>query len=130
MTELDARSLYVARRHGGLASICGEAPTAVDSARMYFLHNLEAMTPRIPKVGYLFGAQLSTADILLMTCLDWASAADIALPQQMLEGAEPQLSGQYDGVVASCAAPGTRHDRGRRRCERRQREHLGASRQI
>jgi glutathione S-transferase len=84
MTELDAGSLYVVRRYEGLASIYGEAPAAVDSARAYFLHNLEAMTPRIAKAEYLFGELLSTADILLMTCLDWASAADIALPQQAL----------------------------------------------
>src|SRR5256885_10211908 len=31
MTELDAGSLYVVRRHEGLASIYGEAPSAVDS---------------------------------------------------------------------------------------------------
>jgi glutathione S-transferase len=85
MTELDASSLYVVRRHEGLAVIYGEAPAAVDSAKAYFLHNLEAMTPRIAKAGYLLGERLSTADILLMTCLDWASAADIALPQEMVD---------------------------------------------
>jgi glutathione S-transferase len=85
MTELDAGSLYVVRRHEGLASIYGEAPVAVDSAKVYFLHNLEAMTPRIAKARYLFGELLSTADILLMTCLDWASAVDIVIPQQMVD---------------------------------------------
>jgi glutathione S-transferase len=82
MTELDAGALYVVRRHEGLASIYGEAPLAVNSARAYFLHNLEAMTPRIAKSQYLFGELLSTADILLMTCLDWASACGIVLPQE------------------------------------------------
>jgi len=81
MTELDAASLYVVRRHEGLASIYGEAPSAVDSGKAYFLHNLEAMTPRIAKAEYLFGELLSTADILLTTCLDWAAASGIALPQ-------------------------------------------------
>jgi glutathione S-transferase len=85
MTELDASSLYVVRRHEGLASLYGHAPAAVDSAKAYFLHNLEAMTPRIPKSGYLFGDLLSTADILLMTCLDWASAVDIALLPRVLD---------------------------------------------
>ena len=70
MTELDAASLYVVRRHEGLASIYGEAPVAVDSAKAYFLHNLETMAPRIAKGQYLFGELLSTADILLMSCLD------------------------------------------------------------
>lgn len=85
ITELDAASLYVVRRHEGLVSIYGEAPVAVDSAKAYFLHNLEAMTTRIPKAGYLFDDLLSTADILLITCLDWASAINIALPQQALD---------------------------------------------
>jgi glutathione S-transferase len=44
VTELDAGSLYVVRRHEGLAATYGTAPTAVDSAKTYFLHNLEAMT--------------------------------------------------------------------------------------
>jgi glutathione S-transferase len=85
MTELDAASLYVVRRHEGLASIYGEAPSAVNSAKAYFLHNLETMTPRIAKAPYLFGELLSTADILLATCLDWASASGIALPQATVE---------------------------------------------
>jgi glutathione S-transferase len=83
MTELDAGSLYVVRRHDGLAPIYGEAPTAVDAAKTYFLHNLEAMTPRIARAPYLFGERLSVADILLTTCLDWAVASDIALSQEL-----------------------------------------------
>jgi glutathione S-transferase len=81
MTELDSASLYVVRRHEGLASIYGDAASAVDSAKAYFLHNLEAMTPQVAKTQYLFGELLSTADILLTTCLDWASASEFFLPQ-------------------------------------------------
>ncbi len=47
MSELDAGSLYVVRRHEGLQQIYGEAPTAVEAAKDYFLHNLEAMASRI-----------------------------------------------------------------------------------
>lgn len=85
MTELDAGSLYVARRHDGLASIYGAAPAAVESAKAYFLHNLETMTPRIDKARYVLGELLSTADILLTTCLDWASATGIAIPQRAVD---------------------------------------------
>jgi glutathione S-transferase len=63
MTELDASSLYVVRRHDGLASIYGSAPAAVESAKAYFLHNLEGMMPRIDKARYVLGELLSTADI-------------------------------------------------------------------
>ncbi len=82
ISELDAASLYVVRRHEGLKHVYGEATTAVESAKSYFLHNLEAMTPRIERHNpYLFGEQLSVADILLMTCLDWAASERISLPE-------------------------------------------------
>jgi glutathione S-transferase len=85
MTELDATSLYVVRRHEGLSSIYGEAPAAVYSAKAYFLHNLETMAPRIANSRYLLGELLSPADILLITCLDWASVVGIALPQEAID---------------------------------------------
>ena len=82
LSELDAGSLYVVRRHDGLKQIYGEAPTAVESAKSYFLHNLEAMTARIGGDNtYLLGDRLSVADILLMTCLDWALSCGISLPE-------------------------------------------------
>lgn len=85
MSELDAGSLYVVRRHDGLKQIYGDAPTAVESAKSYFLHNIEAMASRIRGDNtYLFGDQLSAADILLMTCLDWASSGAISLPEPWL----------------------------------------------
>ncbi len=85
ISELDAASLYVMRRHEGLKHVYGEAPTAVDSAKSYFLHNLEAMASRIERHSpYLFGEQLSVADILLMTCLDWAASERISLPEPAL----------------------------------------------
>jgi glutathione S-transferase len=82
ISELDAGSLYVVRRHEGLKQIYGEAPTAVASAKSYFLHNVDAMAARIGSEGsYLFGEKLSAADILLMTCLDWAVSCGIVLPE-------------------------------------------------
>jgi len=85
MTELDAGSLYVVRRRDGLASIYGEAATAVSAAKTYFLHNLEAMVPRIDRAPYLFGEHLSGADILLTTCLDWAAVSGVALPKPAVD---------------------------------------------
>jgi len=82
LSELDASSLYIVRKHEGLKHIYGEAPTAVKAAKDYFFHNLDAMAPRIERGGpYLFGDQLSAADILLMTCLDWALSDKITLPE-------------------------------------------------
>ena len=83
ISELDASSLYVLRRHDGLKQLYGDAPTAVESAKTYFLHNLEAMVPRLERHHhpYLFGERLSVADVLLMTCLDWAASERIPLPE-------------------------------------------------
>jgi glutathione S-transferase len=85
MTELDAASLYIVRRHEGLKHVYGEAPGAVEAAKRYFLHNLEAMDSRIAEAPYLLGDQLSAADILMMTCLEWARTCDLKLPQGAAE---------------------------------------------
>jgi glutathione S-transferase len=73
MTELDATSLYVMRRHGALKHIYGEAPVALDSAAAYCATQL-AHAERALQDGrpFLVGGRLSTADMLLATCLDWA----------------------------------------------------------
>ncbi len=83
MTELDAHALYLIRRHDGLKEIYGAAPEAVASAREYFIKYLDAMAPRIAG-PYVMGDKFSIADVLLMTCLDWALAYDIALPTAVL----------------------------------------------
>ena len=96
--EFDAGSLYVIRRHDGLKQIYGEAPTAVAAAKSYFLHNVDAMAARIGSDGsHLFGEKLSAADILLMTCLDWAASCDISLPETVSSYRQ-----------RGCAAPGGR----------------------
>jgi glutathione S-transferase len=83
-TELDAGSLYVMRRHAGLEHVYGAAPKAVEAARGYFTENAEAMAPRIAESGqYLMGDRLSAADILLMTCLDWAVTERIPLSETL-----------------------------------------------
>jgi len=85
-TELDAGSLYVMRRHVGLEHIYGAAPKAVESARNYFIENVEAMAPRIAGSGrYLMGERFSVADILMVTCLDWAILERIPLSEPLHE---------------------------------------------
>jgi glutathione S-transferase len=82
MSELDAGSLYVVRCHDGLQQIYGTAPNAVEAAKSYFLHNVEAMAARVGRAHpYVLGDRLSAADILLLTCLDWAVSCGIALPE-------------------------------------------------
>jgi len=86
MTELDAASLYVIRRHLGLKHIYGDAPVAVESARSYFEQIVEAMAPRIGgDHEYLLDYRLSAADILMTTCLDWALVENLKLPKNVID---------------------------------------------
>ena len=47
VSELDATSLYIIRRHLGLKHVYGEAPRAVEEARKYFSEQLGAVDARI-----------------------------------------------------------------------------------
>jgi glutathione S-transferase len=78
MSELDAASLYVVRRHLGLKHIYGDAPKAVEEAKKYFCEQLGAIDDRIGAT--LLPEGFSVADILMATCLDWATSEKIPLP--------------------------------------------------
>ncbi len=85
MTELDAHSLYLIRRHGYLPEIYGASPEAIASAKEYFRKQMAAVGARIAGADpYLFGARLGAADILLTTCLDWAVGYEIPLDRPVL----------------------------------------------
>lgn len=84
MTELDATALYVLRRHEQLNHLFGDAPAAVAAARAYFTRQLQAMQERIVHgPPYLLGDLPSAADILLVSCLDWAEGIGIEIPAQL-----------------------------------------------
>jgi glutathione S-transferase len=72
-TKLDATSLYVMRPHGALKHIYGESQVALESAAAYFAtqlrHAEQALQDGRP---FLVGNRLTTADMLLTTCLTWA----------------------------------------------------------
>ena len=79
--EIDATTLYVLRRHEALTHIYGEAPAANAAARGYFDRMITAAAREIEDGRtYLLGAEFSGADILMTTCLDWALAYDVPLP--------------------------------------------------
>ena len=78
--ELDAISLYVVRRHSLLSHICGEAPAAVESSRAYFTKQIAYVDQTLCNTQYLMGDNFTTADILLTTCLTWATALQIPVP--------------------------------------------------
>ena len=70
MTELDAYSIYLIRRHEKLAELYGEAPVAVEAARKYFEQQSAVASRELEIRGpYLLGETFTCADILLTTCL-------------------------------------------------------------
>lgn len=82
--ELDATSLYVLRRHVDLHETYGEAPAANDTAREYFLRMIQSAVPAMPSKGnFLLGRDFSGADILMISCLNFADRFDITLPPEI-----------------------------------------------
>lgn len=85
MVELDA-ILYVIRRHEGLPDVYGEAPVATRAAREYFLRQVAQLEKRLSDGRpHLMGEAFGVADLLLMTCLEWARFADIPLSDRLEE---------------------------------------------
>jgi glutathione S-transferase len=85
MTEFDAHTLYVIRRHTTFSSLYGEAPAACIAAKDYFMDQLKAIEPLVGgRNRFLMGDELSCADILLTTCLDWAIEYGFDLPQRIV----------------------------------------------
>ena len=83
--EIDATTLYVLRRHEALTHIYGEAPTANAAARGYFARMIAAAARELEDGRtYLLGTEFSGADIVMTTCLDWAIAYDVPLPEPWL----------------------------------------------
>jgi glutathione S-transferase len=73
ISELDATSLYVMRRHGDLRHIYGEAPSANEAAAAYFQQQMRAVERALqPAPHYILGDRFTAADILLSTCVTWA----------------------------------------------------------
>ena len=73
ISELDATSLYVMRRHLDLKHIYGEAPAANQAAAAYFTAQMRSVDRALSDGGeFIAGARFSAADIVLSTCLSWA----------------------------------------------------------
>lgn len=77
--ELDAHTLYVMRKHRDLANLYGEAPAAIDAAIAGFNKQVHVAAITLAEQPYLLGDAFTAADLVLMTCLDWAVAYGIDL---------------------------------------------------
>jgi glutathione S-transferase len=73
ISELDAASLYVIRRHEGLKHIYGHAPVANEAAAQYFAAQMRSVDRALGDGRpFITGTRFGAADILLSTCLSWA----------------------------------------------------------
>ncbi len=73
ISELDATSLYVIRRHDALKHIYGEAPTANEAAATYFQKQMRTVERALADDRpHVLGDRFTAADILLSTCIGWA----------------------------------------------------------
>jgi glutathione S-transferase len=73
ISELDATSLYVMRRHGDLRHIYGDAPIANEAAAAYFQKQMRSVERALEDGrAFLLSDRLTAADMLLSTCVTWA----------------------------------------------------------
>lgn len=81
--EIDETSLYVMRRHGDLGMIYGESETAVNASRAYAEKHFEIVGRLLEKRSYLVADQFGLADLFLVSCIDWANAYRVAIPDNL-----------------------------------------------
>ena len=80
ISELDAASLYVIRRHRDLKHVYGESPQANEAAAGYLQQQLRAVLRQLADGRpFLQGDRFSAADLLLSTCITWAVRYKLAV---------------------------------------------------
>lgn len=78
--ELDESALYVMRRHGDLGHLYGASAEVVASAGRYADRHLGVIEQQMAGSEFVMAGGFGLADVLLMTCLDWAVAYGLDLP--------------------------------------------------
>jgi glutathione S-transferase len=82
ISELDAASLYVIRRHDALKHIYGHAPVANEAAAEYFGAQMRSVDRALGDGRrFIAGDRFCSADILLSTCLSWATDYGVPISQ-------------------------------------------------
>lgn len=110
ISELDATSLYVMRRHGDLRHIYGEAPLANEAAAEYFQKQMRSVDRALADGRpFILGDAFSAADILLVTCLTWAVRYDVPVNAPALAYNERITArpGYAKAVASNAPPPGT-----------------------
>ncbi|MGC6511147.1 MAG: glutathione S-transferase family protein [Parvibaculales bacterium] len=81
--EIDETGLYVIRRHGDLSDIYGAAPDVVSVTQAYVLKHLGVIAQAMIGRDSVMKGGFGVADIVLMSCLDWAKFYGLDLPQEL-----------------------------------------------
>jgi glutathione S-transferase len=113
ISELDATSLYVMRRHGDLRHIYGDAPVANEAAAAYFQQQMRTVERALEKDPYyILGERFSAADILLSTCVTWAVRYDVPVAAAVIAYNDRVTArAAYARALETNAAPGERDRR-------------------
>ena len=76
MAELDAQGLWIHRKHESLGDMFGASPEAVAHAQRHSAAVVAVLAAELEQGGgpFLLGEEFSAADILFVSCLDWAEA--------------------------------------------------------
>tara|TARA_B100000029_G_scaffold339836_1_gene332015 strand:+ start:508 stop:1206 length:699 start_codon:yes stop_codon:yes gene_type:complete len=82
--EIDETTLYVMRRHYDLTDIYGEAPIAVEACRDYLKRQFSVIDKHLKKNENLLKEGFSLADVILVSCLDWAIFYKFKLPGNIM----------------------------------------------
>jgi glutathione S-transferase len=86
ISELDATSLYVMRRHGDLRHIYGDAPLANEAAAAYFQQQMRSVERALGDGRrHILGEQFTAADMLLSTCVSWAVRYGVPVAETVVE---------------------------------------------
>jgi glutathione S-transferase len=109
ISELDATSLYVMRRHGDLRHIYGEAPQANEAASAYFQQQMRTVERTfLDDRPYVLGDHFSAADMLLSTCMSWAVRYGVPVAERILAYNEIIVNRPaYRDALESNKPPGT-----------------------
>ena len=81
--EIDETALYVMRRHDDLTEIYGEAPAAVATCRAYLQRHFAVIDAHLAQCQTVLPAGFGLADMMLVSCLDWALFYGLELPDHM-----------------------------------------------
>ncbi len=109
ISELDATSLYVMRRHGDLRHIYGEAPMANAAAAAYFQRQMRTVERALEDGRhYILGDRFCAADILLSTCVTWANRYGVSVADAVA-GYNQRATARvaYARALQTNAPPGT-----------------------